>query len=82
MSQHPAEPASRPSYPGKPSPSRVREINDALQALFADLHLFEAEMMATDPIGPLPKDADAAELAAWTAVGNVLLNLDEMLMRR
>jgi mono/diheme cytochrome c family protein len=42
----------------------------------------KAEMMATDPIGPLPKDADVAELAAWTTVGNVLLNLDEMLMRR
>jgi hypothetical protein len=42
----------------------------------------KAEAMATDPIGPLPKDANAAELAAWTTVGNVLLNLDEMLMRR
>ncbi|MCU0704028.1 MAG: PSD1 and planctomycete cytochrome C domain-containing protein [Fimbriiglobus sp.] len=42
----------------------------------------KAEAMATDPIGPLPKGANAAELAAWTTVGNVLLNLDEMLMRR
>ena len=42
----------------------------------------KAEAMATDPIGPLPKDANAAELAAWTTVGNVLLNLDELLMRR
>lgn len=42
----------------------------------------KAETMATDPIGPLPKDGNAAELAAWTTVGNVLLNLDEMLMRR
>jgi mono/diheme cytochrome c family protein len=42
----------------------------------------KAEAMATDPIGPLPRDGNAAELAAWTTVGNVLLNLDEMLMRR
>lgn len=42
----------------------------------------KAEAMATDPIGPLPKDGNAVELAAWTTVGNVLLNLDELLMRR
>ena len=42
----------------------------------------KAAAMATEPIGPLPKDANAAELAAWATVGNVLLNLDEMLMRR
>jgi hypothetical protein len=42
----------------------------------------KAEALATDPIGPLPKGADAADLAAWTTVCNVLLNLDEMLMRR
>jgi hypothetical protein len=38
--------------------------------------------MATDPIGPVPPGADPAELAAWTAVANVLLNLDETLMKR
>ena len=38
--------------------------------------------LATDPLGPAPKDADIPELAAWTLVGNVLLNLDEMLMKR
>ncbi len=42
----------------------------------------KAEKLATDPIGPLPKGANAAELAAWTVVANVLLNLDEMLMKR
>ena len=41
-----------------------------------------AQKMATNPLGPLPKDADAADYAAWTIVGNVLLNLDEMFMRR
>ena len=38
--------------------------------------------MATEPLGPAPQAADIAELAAWTVVGNVLLNLDETLMRR
>ena len=41
-----------------------------------------AKLMATDPLGPLPKEMDAAQLAAWTVVGNVLLNLDETMMKR
>ncbi|WP_246119895.1 DUF1553 domain-containing protein [Blastopirellula retiformator] len=40
-----------------------------------------AKTIATDPLGPLPEGADAAELAAWTLVGNVLMNLDEFLSR-
>ena len=42
----------------------------------------EAKLLATDPLGPLPDGADAVDLAAWTLVGNVLLNLDEALARR
>ena len=42
----------------------------------------KARKLATDPIGPLPASSDAAELAAWTVVGNVILNLDEALMKR
>jgi hypothetical protein len=41
-----------------------------------------AKEMATNPIGPAPKGADLADLAALTVVGNVLLNLDEALMKR
>lgn len=41
-----------------------------------------ATKMATDPLGPLPEKANPAEYAAWTMVGNVLLNLDEMFMPR
>jgi mono/diheme cytochrome c family protein len=40
-----------------------------------------AEQLATDPLGPLPDGMDAAELAALTAVANVILNLDEFLTR-
>jgi hypothetical protein len=37
--------------------------------------------LAADPIGPLPPGMDAAELAAWTTVANVLLNLDGCLTK-
>ena len=42
----------------------------------------KAKDVATKPLGELPKEMDMAELAAWTMVGNVLLNLDEVLMKR
>jgi hypothetical protein len=42
----------------------------------------DAMRMATEPLGPVEKDANVAELAAWTVVGNVLLNLDETMMKR
>jgi hypothetical protein len=42
----------------------------------------EARKMATEPLGPAPEGADVADLAAWTVVANVLLNLDETLMKR
>jgi hypothetical protein len=42
----------------------------------------KAAAMATKPLGPAPRGADVAELAAWTLVGNVLLNLDETIARR
>jgi hypothetical protein len=40
-----------------------------------------ATRLATDPLGPLPAGMEAAEVAAWTVVANVLLNLDETLTR-
>ncbi len=41
-----------------------------------------AKQMATEPLGNPPADlgADTADLAAWTVVANVLLNLDETFM--
>lgn len=42
----------------------------------------EAQKMATDPLGPIPAGADLAELAAWTVIANVVMNLDEFVMRR
>ena len=42
----------------------------------------QAIQMATEPLGELPDGADAADYAAWTVVANVVLNLDEMFMKR
>jgi hypothetical protein len=41
----------------------------------------EATRLATDPLGPLPPGLSAADAAAWTLIGNVLLNLDTVLTR-
>jgi uncharacterized protein DUF1553/uncharacterized protein DUF1549/cytochrome c len=41
-----------------------------------------ARDMASSPLGPIPPGMDAVDLAAWTVVSNVLLNLDEMFARR
>ena len=41
-----------------------------------------AKTMATDPIGPLPDNGDATELAALTVAANIILNLDEVLQKR
>jgi hypothetical protein len=41
-----------------------------------------AAQMATEPLGPLPPGFEPAELASWTVVANVILNLDGVLTKR
>ncbi|MFO0905957.1 MAG: DUF1553 domain-containing protein [Pirellulales bacterium] len=41
-----------------------------------------AKKMATEPLGPPPANVDVPTLAAWTVTANVILNLDETLMKR
>jgi hypothetical protein len=41
-----------------------------------------AMAMATEPLGALPPDMKVEEAAAMTVVSSVILNLDEMLMKR
>ena len=41
----------------------------------------EAAKLATEPLGALPKEVNAAEAAAWTVIANVLLNLDGALTK-
>ncbi len=50
---------------------RARYQSDAQKAL----------ALATEPLGPLPEGMDPAEMAAWTTVANVLLNLDGVLTK-
>ena len=41
----------------------------------------KAAQFATDPLGPLSAGTDPVDLAAWTLVSNVLMNLDEFVAR-
>ncbi len=41
-----------------------------------------AMQLATEPLGPLPDGLDPAVAASTTVVGNVMLNLDEMFLKR
>jgi hypothetical protein len=41
-----------------------------------------ATALATKPLGPAPAGMDVVDLAGWTVVANVLLNLDETLAKR
>jgi hypothetical protein len=67
-------------------PPRDEQV-DQLVGLYSDelahfkQDIKSAEQLATDPLGPLPKEMDPAELAAWTVIGNVLLNLDGVLTK-
>ena len=63
-------------------------IISALTMLYEDTHREmmanpeSAMKLATDPLGPLPEKMDGPQAAAMTVVGNVLLNLDEMFLKR
>ena len=67
--------------PSETELARLVKLYDDAKAKFAK-DAGKATVFATNPLGPLPKGADAVEAAAWTVVANVMLNLDEMLMKR
>jgi hypothetical protein len=58
--------------------SRLVELFNKQRERFA-VDSTAARAMATDPLGPAPEGAKLEELAAWTVVANVILNLDEAL---
>jgi hypothetical protein len=67
-------------------PADVKQLAPLMQLYTRELERFrkspEAAMkLATDPIGPLPAGWKADELATWTVIANVLLNLDSVLMK-
>ncbi len=61
---------------------------DAMASLYTDARAEmgakaeDAKRLAVEPRGPLPAGIEAADAAAMTVVGNVLLNLDEMFLKR
>jgi len=67
-----------------PQPSEVDTLKRLLETAMSEYRTSteKASRMATEPLGPVPAGTDVAELAAWTVVCNVILNLDEFLMRR
>jgi len=67
-----------------PQPNEVETLTRLLEAGLSEYRTSteKASKMASEPLGPPPAGTDVAELAAWTVVSNVILNLDEFLMRR
>ena len=67
-----------------PSDQELRRLVELYQKARTDFaaNPKEAVALATDPLGPAPAGMDTNDLAAWTVVSNVLLNLDEMLAKR
>ena len=70
---------SRP--PTEAETQRLSELFEKARTKYA-ADPAKATALATKPLGPVPQGANVAELAAWTLVANVLLNLDETLAKR
>jgi len=89
MAAHPGDTASRVAHgfrlvltrpPTEKEKARLTALFDRVRADFANDQA-KATALATKPLGPAPAGAKIDELAAWTVVGNVLLNLDEALAK-
>jgi hypothetical protein len=67
----------------EPSAEELKALNSLLTETIASLKAqpAEATKLATDPLGPLPAGMDPVEAAAWSTLANVVLNLDEFVMR-
>ncbi|HJT77093.1 MAG TPA: DUF1553 domain-containing protein, partial [Gemmataceae bacterium] len=67
-------------------PPRSEEVQNLLALYEAERARYRGDAkaalaLATDQLGPLPPGAEADDLAAWTVVANVLLNLDGVLAK-
>ena len=66
--------------PGDAELTRLVKLYEHESAAYAKKPA-DAEKMATSELGKPPAGANLAELAAWTVVANVLLNLDEAISK-
>ena len=66
--------------PSETEAARLAQLFDSEYAHYRSDSV-AAERMATSELGKPSNSCDMAELAAWTVVGNVLLNLDEMITK-
>ena len=93
MATHTGTDVERAAYGFRLCTSRSPKAAEVekLTALFhRAVEIFEAaperaKQLATEPLGPLEGkqvEIGYARLAAWTTVANVLLNLDEMLVKQ
>ena len=78
----PLRPAALP-VPAAPARAGRRTWSSSTRAsTSATARIAQAAVaLATEPLGPLPAGMDPADLAAWTTVANVLLNLDGVLTK-
>jgi len=67
-----------------PTPKESERLNALYEQTLKEFRTetAEAKLLAEDPLGPVPKEMDVADAAAMTVIGNVLLNLDEMFLKR
>jgi hypothetical protein len=61
--------------------ARLMRLQEEVRAALAS-DLEKAKQLATVPLGPAPHGMDVVDLASWTVVAGVLLNLDEMFLKR
>ncbi len=67
-------------------PPRTEQVEQLIELYQGEHTRYEknheqALALATEPLGPLPAGMDPADLAAWTTIANVLLNLDAVLTK-
>jgi hypothetical protein len=67
--------------PSDKETQRLIDLYDKVHAQY-EKDPAKATAMATKLLGPAPKEMNVTDLAAWTVVANVLLNLDETLAKR
>ena len=61
--------------------SRIEKLIEKVSMTYSE-NREEAMQMATEPLGDLPGTIDVIDAATWTVVANVILNLDEILMKK